>query len=95
MVVNFGFLIAIIYLVTKMVREFKGMLGTFSTCFGNLSLGESGLNERQAKRYGFDYVVGKAEAPDRHPGKIKDATKLKIKLIFSRHSHLLLREVNR
>lgn len=74
----------------KVIREFKGTLGTFSTRFGNLSLGESGLTERQAKEYGFDYIIGRAEAPDRHPGKIGDATKLKIKLIFSRYSHLLL-----
>lgn len=74
----------------KVIREFKGTLGTFSTRFGNLSLGESGLTERKAKEYGFDYIIGRAEAPDRHPGKIRDATKLKIKLIFSRYSHLLL-----
>jgi NADPH-dependent 2,4-dienoyl-CoA reductase/sulfur reductase-like enzyme len=75
----------------KVVREFKGTLGTFSTRFGNLSLGECGLTEKQAKRFGFEYVVGTAEVPDRHPGKIKDATKLKVKLIFSSpYSHVLL-----
>ncbi|MFW6120912.1 MAG: FAD-dependent oxidoreductase [Petrotogales bacterium] len=75
----------------KVIREFKGTLGTFSTQFGNLSLGESGLTETQAKHLGFDYVVGTAEVPDRHPVKIKDATKLKLKLIFSSpYSHVLL-----
>jgi len=74
----------------KVIREFKGTLGTFSTCFGNVSIGESGLTERQATKYGFEYIVGQAEAPDRHPGKIKDASKLKIKLIFSLYSHTLL-----
>lgn len=75
----------------KVVREFKGTLGTFSTRFGNLSLGECGLTEKKAKRLGFGYVVGNAEAVDRHPGKIKDASKLKVKLIFSSpYSHTLL-----
>jgi pyruvate/2-oxoglutarate dehydrogenase complex dihydrolipoamide dehydrogenase (E3) component len=75
----------------KVVREFKGTLGTFSTRFGNLSLGQSGLTESQAKRLGFNYVVGRAEVPDRHPGSIKDATKLKVKLIFSYpYSHVIL-----
>lgn len=72
------------------VREFKGTLGTFCTRFGNLSLGESGLTEKQAMRYGFDYIIGRAEAPDCHPGKIKNASKIKVKLIFSRYSHTLL-----
>ncbi len=75
----------------KVVREFKGTLGTVSTRFGKLSLGGCGLTEKQAKHLGFDYVVGNAEAPDRHPGKINDASKLKVKLIFSSpYSHTLL-----
>jgi NADPH-dependent 2,4-dienoyl-CoA reductase/sulfur reductase-like enzyme len=75
----------------KVVREFKGTLGTFSTRFGGLSLGECGLTEKKAKSLGFGYVVGNAEAVDRHPGKIKDASKLKVKLIFSSpYSHTLL-----
>ena len=75
----------------KVVREFKGTLGTVSTRFGKLSLGGCGLTEKQAKNLGFNYIVGNAEAPDRHPGKIADASKLKVKLIFSSpYSHTLL-----
>lgn len=74
----------------KVIKEFKGTLGTFSTCFGKLSLGQSGLTERVAQRYGFDYVVGTAQMPDRHPGKISDASMIHIKLLFSRYSHSLL-----
>lgn len=74
----------------KVIKEFKGTLGTFSTCFGHISLGQSGLTERTAQQYGFDYVVGTARVPDRHPGKIKDASMIHIKLIFSRYSHILL-----
>jgi len=74
----------------KVIKEFKGTLGTFCTCFGKLSLGQSGLTERAAQRYGFDYVVGTAQVPDRHPGKIGDASMIHIKLLFSRYSHILL-----
>jgi len=75
----------------KVIREFKGTLGTISTRFGNLTLGGCGLTEKQAKNLGFGYVIGVAEAPDRHPGKINDASKLKVKLIFSApYSHTLL-----
>jgi NADPH-dependent 2,4-dienoyl-CoA reductase/sulfur reductase-like enzyme len=75
----------------KVVREFKGTLGTFCTRFGDLSLGESGLTEAQAERLGFNYIIGRAEVPDRHPGTIKDASTIKVKLIFSYpYSHILL-----
>lgn len=74
----------------KVIREFHGVLWTFSTKFGNLSLAETGLTERAAKESGLDYVVGIAKTADRHPGKIKDATQVFCKLIFSRYSHLLL-----
>jgi pyruvate/2-oxoglutarate dehydrogenase complex dihydrolipoamide dehydrogenase (E3) component len=77
--------------ILKVVREFKGTLGTVSTRFGGLSLGGCGLTEKHAKSRGFGYVVGNAEAPDRHPGKINDVSKIKVKLIFSApYSHTLL-----
>ncbi len=74
----------------KVVKTFSGVLGTFSTKIGNMAFGASGLNERQVQDLGIDYVVGIAEAPDRHPGKFKDTSKLYVKLIYSRYSHVLL-----
>jgi len=74
----------------KVVRTFSGVLGTFSTKIGKMALGASGLNEKQAKDIGMDYVVGIAQVPDRHPGKFKDTSKLFVKLIYSRYSHILL-----
>ena len=74
----------------NVVREFKGTLGTFATRFGNLSIGATGLTERNAKKLGFNYTVGRAKAPDRHPGKLKDASTTVMKLLFSPTSHTLL-----
>lgn len=74
----------------KAVKPFRGVLGTFSTKIGEVALGVSGLTEEQAKAMGVDYVVGTAQMPDRHPGKLEDATTIFIKLLFARHSHLLL-----
>ncbi|MDC7225406.1 MAG: FAD-dependent oxidoreductase [Spirochaetales bacterium] len=74
----------------NLIRGVKGTLGTFSTSFGKLSIGATGLTEVMAKKLGFNYIIGTAQAPDRHPGKIVDATMLKVKLLFSANSHTLL-----
>ncbi len=74
----------------KVVKSFRGVLGTFSTKVGKTAIGVSGLTEAQAQRMGIDYVVGTAEVPDRHPGKLEDASTIVIKLLFSRHCHTLL-----
>ena len=74
----------------NLIRGVKGTLGTFSTSFGGLSIGATGLTETQAAKLGFNFVTGNAQAPDRHPGKIGDATMCKVKLLFSANSHTLL-----
>lgn len=74
----------------NIIKGVKGTLGTFSTSFGNLSLGATGLTEAAADALGFNYVTGVAKAPDRHPGKLKDASMLQVKLLFSADSHTLL-----
>lgn len=48
------------------------------------------MTETAATKLGFNYVTGSAQAPDRHPGKISDATMMKVKLLFSANSHTLL-----
>ncbi len=74
----------------KVIRKFIGVLGSFSTKIGNVAFGVSGLTERDAEKLGIDYVVGTFETVDRHPGKLPGASKLFIKLIFSRYSHTIL-----
>ncbi len=68
----------------EIVREYAGTIGVFSTCIGNLALANVGLTESQAKREGFEIVVGRATAIDRHPGSIPDATKIEVKLVVSK-----------
>ncbi|PLV57349.1 FAD-dependent oxidoreductase [Thermotoga sp. SG1] len=74
----------------KVIRTNKGSLNAYSTVIGNKAFGSVGITERVAKEEGFEIVVGKAEAPDRHPGKFEDTTKLIVKLIFSEDSKILL-----
>ena len=72
------------------LKSFQGTLGSFSTKVGKLSFGVSGLTEGEAKEMGIRYYTGEFDSVDRHPGKLPDATKVHIKLIFSRHSHVLI-----
>ncbi|PLV59122.1 FAD-dependent oxidoreductase [Thermotoga sp. KOL6] len=74
----------------KVIRTNKGSLNAYSTVIGSKAFGSVGITERVAKEEGFEIIVGKAEAPDRHPGKFEDTTKLIVKLIFSEDSKILL-----
>ncbi len=74
----------------KVVKTFPGILGTFSTKIGNVAVGVTGLTEKDAKGMGIDYVIGTTETVDRHPGKLPGASKIKMKLLFARYSHVLL-----
>jgi NADPH-dependent 2,4-dienoyl-CoA reductase/sulfur reductase-like enzyme len=74
----------------KVMRKFIGVLGSFSTKIGETAFGTSGLTEEKAKEMNMDYIIGTATTTDRHPGKLPGASKLFLKLIFSRYSHTLL-----
>ena len=74
----------------NVLRENKGTLAVYSTQVGDLSLASSGLTEKTALEEGFEIVVGNAECPDKHPGAIPGAKKLKVKLIFSKQSGILI-----
>jgi NADPH-dependent 2,4-dienoyl-CoA reductase/sulfur reductase-like enzyme len=74
----------------KVIRKYKGIMGSFSTKIGNTAFGVSGLIEMKAKEMGLDYVVGTSKTIDRHPGKLPGASPVFLKLIFSRYSHALL-----
>jgi len=71
-------------------REFPGVVGVYSTKIGDLAMGLAGLGERAASAVGLSYVVGTAEAPDRHPASMPGAKLLKVKLVFTRHSGQLI-----
>lgn len=74
----------------KVVRENKGNISIFSSAIDGLAVGAAGITEATAKEEGFEYIIGKAEAIDRHPGTLPDKSKQVVKLIFSTHSGVLL-----
>jgi len=74
----------------KVVRKYPGVLGSFSTKVGEVAFGVSGITETAARDLGIDYIVGTAETVDRHPGRLPGASKVYVKLLFARYSHVLL-----
>ena len=76
-----------------LVREIVGTIGIFSTAIRDLVLGVAGLTESAAKREGFEIVIGRFETVDKHPGALPGASKLIVKLMFSRQGVLLGGEV--
>ncbi len=74
----------------KVVRENKGTIAIYSTYVDGLVLGSAGLTENSAKKEGFEIVVGKAEGVDKHPKNLPGVSKIKVKLIFSKQSGILM-----
>ncbi len=74
----------------KVIRQYAGVLGSFSTKIGDTAFAVSGITEKRAKDRSLDYTVGVAKAVDRHPGKLPGATETTVKLIFSTYSHTLM-----
>ncbi len=74
----------------NVLRENKGTLATYSTQVGGLVLGSAGMTENTAIKEGFEIIVGNAECTDKHPEGMPGASNLKVKLIFSKQSHILL-----
>ncbi|MEA3500864.1 MAG: FAD-dependent oxidoreductase [Candidatus Marinimicrobia bacterium] len=67
----------------NLIRNFIGTLSVFSTEIGGTTFASVGAIEQEAKAHNINYIIGKFEDVDRHPGTIKDANKLMIKLIVS------------
>ncbi len=74
----------------KELLKNKGTLGTFSTFIDNLALGVVGLNENTAQKKGFKTITGTSEAPNHHPGALPNTQIIKVKLVFSKSSGVLL-----
>jgi NADPH-dependent 2,4-dienoyl-CoA reductase/sulfur reductase-like enzyme len=74
----------------KVVRENKGTISIYSTYIDGKVLGSAGLTEASAKKEGFEIVTGRADGVDRHPTALPGASKVKVKLVFSRHSGIIL-----
>ena len=74
----------------KVVRENKGTIAIYSTYIDGLVLGSAGLTENSARKEGFEIVTGTAEGVDKHPATLPGANKIKVKLIFSERSGIIL-----
>ena len=74
----------------KVVRENKGTIAIYSTYVDGLVLGSAGLTETSAKKEGFEIVAGNTDSIDKHPGSLPGANKMRVKLIFSRQSGILM-----
>ena len=71
-------------------RENPGAIGVFSTRINGLAMGIAGIGEKAAQEARIDYVVGQAEAVDKHPGSMPGAQTLRVKLIFRKYSGVLI-----
>lgn len=67
-----------------------GTLAVFSTSIHGLAMGVTGLNEKTAKDFGIEIVVGESESPNHHPGALPNTENINVKLIFSKSSGKLL-----
>lgn len=74
----------------KLIRQVKGDLSIFSTSIGGVTFAAAGLDEIDAKNGGFEVEIGVANSVDRHPATLPDTSKVKIKLIFSKSSGVLI-----
>lgn len=70
--------------------HFCGVISVFATIIDGRAFGVAGMTERSAREGRMSVVVGKAEAPDTHPGGMPDSTKLTVKLLFARETGILV-----
>jgi pyruvate/2-oxoglutarate dehydrogenase complex dihydrolipoamide dehydrogenase (E3) component len=71
-------------------RENPGTVGAWSTAIGPLSLGTAGLTEAMASQRGYRVVTATVQGPNRHPSCMPGAAQIKVKLVFGKHSGVLL-----
>ena len=74
----------------QLVRENKGTIAIYSTYVSGIALGSAGLTENNAKEEGFEIVTGVFEGIDKHPASLPGASKIKIKLVFSKQPGIIL-----
>ncbi|MEA3223237.1 MAG: FAD-dependent oxidoreductase [Thermodesulfobacteriota bacterium] len=67
-----------------------GVISVFATVINGRAFGVAGLTERAARQAGGSIVVGEAQAPDTHPGGMPNSTPLKVKLVFSKETGVIL-----
>lgn len=71
-------------------RENPGTVGVWSTAVGEVALATAGLTEAMARERGYDVIAVTIEGPNRHPGGMPGSTNTRAKLVFERHSGVIL-----
>jgi NADPH-dependent 2,4-dienoyl-CoA reductase/sulfur reductase-like enzyme len=74
----------------RVLHQIQGTIAAFSTRIGGVSFASAGMTGRTCEKEGFRYVIGVAAAPDRHPGVLPGASELKVKLVYSDRSGIIL-----
>ena len=74
----------------RVLRQIQGTISAFSTKIGNVSFASAGFSSRTCEKEKFRWVSATAMAPDHHPGSIPGASELKVKLIISDRSGIIL-----
>ena len=72
------------------VSTFRGTIGIYATCVGEVAYGVAGLNEATAKSEGFDIVTTSFTGTDTHPGCMSYTQKQTVKLIVSKSNGVIL-----
>jgi NADPH-dependent 2,4-dienoyl-CoA reductase/sulfur reductase-like enzyme len=71
-------------------RENIGTVGVWSTAVGGVALATAGLTELMACQQGYRITAATVEGPNRHPGAMPGSSDTRLKLVFERHSGVLL-----
>ncbi len=74
----------------QVLRQIQGTIAAFSTQIGGVAYASAGMTCDTCAKEEFRCVTATATAPDRHPGVLPGATPMKVKLIFSDQSGILL-----
>ncbi len=74
----------------RLIRENKGTISAFSTKIFDRSFAAAGISESRARDEKFSVMTGEFSTMDKHPGSLPDAKQIKIKLVFSKCSGVLM-----
>lgn len=74
----------------RLVRQNKGTISAFSTKIFGRAYAAAGMTEAKAIKEGFSIMTGEFFTLDKHPGSLPNAEMVRIKLIFSKCSGVIL-----
>jgi NADH oxidase (H2O2-forming) len=74
----------------RVLRQIQGTIAAFSTRIGDVSFASAGMTCRASLKEGIRCISATAEAPDHHPAALPGSRLLKVMLVFSNRSGILL-----